>query len=64
MRHSVAQGTTEMQDIKVRGMNKLFENVRFQWARSDQDTIDNSCRKSNLKFAHFSKRFFLKIFLK
>ena len=55
---------TENFIIKVRGMNELFETVRFQWARSDQDTIDNSCRKSNLKFAHFSKRFFLKIFIK
>ena len=54
---------TENFTIKVRGMNESFETVRFHWARFDQDTIDKSCRKSNLKFAHFSKRFFLKIFI-
>ena len=53
---------TENFIIKVRGMNELFETVRFQWTKFDQDTIDISCRKSNLKFVVFQKEF-LKIFL-
>ena len=52
---------TENFIIKVRGMNELFETVRFQWTRFDQDTIDISCRKSNLKFVVFQKELF-KIF--
>ena len=44
-------------------INELLESARFQWVWSDQDLIDISSLKSDLKFVLFSKLLFLTLFM-